>query len=202
MTHVSMTHVPARLKQFRANNDAVAAIEFAIVLPFMLLLCIGGVELGNALAINVKVTNTVHTIADILSQNKCVTTSDVTGILNASSKLLSPYDITKAVVTVTEVQPTGDNVTAKVIWSQSLNGTARTAGTTVNLPTSLTGVPTTSGLILGEATYFYTPNLGYTISGTVALGDAYYLYPRQTSFVPTITSGTTPPVPGATCPPS
>ena len=122
--------------------------------------------------------------------------------LNASAKVLSPYDITKAVVTVTEVRPTGDNVTAKVVWSQSLNGTARTTGTTVTLPTSLTGVPTTSGLILGEATYFYTPNLGYTISGTVALSDSYYLYPRQTNFVPTITSGTTPPVPGTSCPTS
>ena len=105
-----------RLREFRADENAVAAIELAIVLPFMLLLCMGGVELGNALSINVKVTATVHTIADILSQNKCVTTSDVTGILNASAKVLSPYDITKAVVTVSEVQPTGDNVTAKVVW--------------------------------------------------------------------------------------
>lgn len=197
-----MTRLPMRLREFRADENGVAAIELAIVLPFMLLLCIGGVELGNALSINVKVTNTVHTIADIVSQNKCVTTSDVTGILNASSYVLSPYDITKAVVTVSEVQPNGDNATAKVIWSQSLNGTARTTGTTVNLPASLTGVPTTAGLILGEATYFYTPNLGYTISGTVALSDSYYLYPRQTSFVPAITSGTTPPVPGTSCPPS
>jgi Flp pilus assembly protein TadG len=197
-----MTRLPMRLREFRDDENAVAAIELAIVLPFMLLLCMGGVELGNALSINVKVTATVHTIADILSQNKCVTTSDVTGILNASAKVLSPYDITKAVVTVSEVQPTGDNVTAKVVWSQSLNGTARTTGTTVNLPTSLTGVPTTSGLILGEATYFYTPNLGYTISGTVSLSDSYYLYPRQTSFVPTIISGTTPPVPGTSCPTS
>ncbi|MEK9282532.1 pilus assembly protein [Bradyrhizobium sp. ISRA442] len=197
-----MTTLSVRLRKFRANEDAVAAIEFAIVLPFMLLLCIGGIELGNGLAINVKLTDTVHTVADILSQNKCVTTADVTGILNASSKVLAPYDISKAVVTVSEVQPNGDNATAKVIWSQSLNGTARTAGTSVNLPTSLAGVPTTSGLILGEATYFYTPNLGYTISGTVALGDRYYLYPRQTAFVPTITSGTTPPVPGTSCPSS
>ena len=197
-----MSDVSRRQREFGANIDAVAAIEFAIVLPFMLLLCMGGVELGNGLAINVKITETVHTIADALSQNKCVTTADVTGILSASSKVLAPYDITKATVTVSEVQPNGDAATAKVIWSQSLNGTARTVGSTVTLPTALTGVPTSSGLILGEAKYSYTPNLGYTITGTVVLGDSYYLYPRQTAFVPTITSGTTPPVPGASCPSS
>ena len=198
-----MTSLSLRLRQFRADQDAVAAIEFAIVLPFMLLLCIGGVELGNALAINVKLTETVHTVADIVSQNKCVTTSDVSGILAASSKVLAPYDVTNAVVTVSEVQPNGDGLTGKVIWSQSLNGTARTPSSNVTLPTSLQGVPTTAGLILGEATYFYTPNLGYTISGTVALGDAYYLFPRQTDFVPTLTSAqTTPQAPGTSCPTS
>jgi Flp pilus assembly protein TadG len=189
------------LKKFRADEDAVAAIEFAIVLPFMLLLCIGGVELGNGLAINVKLTETVHTVADIVSQNTCVTTSQVTGILNASSQVLAPYSISNAVVTVSEVQPNGDGLTAQVIWSQSLNGTPRTAGTNVNLPTSLAGVPTTSGLIYGEATYFYTPNLGYTISGTVPLGDSYFLYPRQTTFIPALTSGqTTPSAPTTSCP--
>jgi Flp pilus assembly protein TadG len=188
------------LREFRSDTSAVAAVEFAIVLPFMLLLYLGGVELGNGMAINVKVTETTHTVADLISQNKCVTSAQVTAILNASAQVIAPYSISNAVVTVSELQPTGDGTTGTVIWSQSLNGTARTVGTTVTLPTSLTSVPTTSGLILGEATYFYTPNLGYTISGTVALGDSYFLYPRQTAFVPTITSGTTPPVPGSTCP--
>jgi len=198
-----MTSPSFRLREFWVDEDAVAAIEFAIVLPFMLLLCMGGVELGNGLAINVKVTETVHTVADLVSQNKCVTTTDVTGILNASSKVLAPYSISNAVVTVSEVQPTGDGKTATVIWSQSLNGTARAAASTVTLPTSLAAVPTTSGLILGEATYFYTPNLGYTISGTVSLSDAYYLYPRQTTFIPALTSGqTTPTAPTTTCPTS
>lgn len=197
-----MTRLSFRLREFRADEKAVAAIEFAIVLPFMLLLCIGGVELGNGFAINVKVTETVHTVADILSQNKCVTVADVSGILNASTYVLAPYAVSNAVITVSEVQPTGDGKTATVIWSQSLNGTPRATSTTVNLPTSLATVPTTGGLILGEATYFYTPNLGYTISGTVALGDSYFLFPRQTSFVPSITSGTTPPVPASSCPTS
>jgi Flp pilus assembly protein TadG len=198
-----MIRLSFRLRKFWTDSDAVAATEFAIVLPFMLLLCIGGYELGTALAINVKITETTHTVADIVSQNKCVTISDVTGILGASSQVLAPYTLNNAVVTVTEVQPTGDGKTATVVWSQSLNGTARTTGTSVILPTSLTGVPTTSGLILGEATYFYTPNLGYTISGTVALGDSYYLYPRQTTFVPALTSGqTTPTAPTTSCPTS
>jgi hypothetical protein len=38
-------------------------------------------------------------------------------------------------------------------------------------------------LILGEVTYQYTPNLGFTISGTVPISDSYYLFPRVSSSV-------------------
>ena len=39
------------LRRFARDRDAVAAMEFAIVLPIMLLLYIGGVELGDGLQI-------------------------------------------------------------------------------------------------------------------------------------------------------
>jgi Flp pilus assembly protein TadG len=161
----------------------MAATEFAIVLPFMLLLYIGGIELGNGLAINVKVTETTHTVADLVSQTKqCITNTQVSNILAASSAVIAPYAISNAVVTVSELT-TQSGGTATVTWSQSLNGTPRTAGQSIALPTSLAGMPTNVGIIYGEASYAYTPNLGYTISGTVMLSDSYFLYPRQSTFI-------------------
>jgi Flp pilus assembly protein TadG len=178
-----MISLSSRLRQFRSAKEAMAATEFAIVLPFMLLLYIGGVELGNGLAINVKITETTHTVADLVSQVKtCVTNNQVTSYLNASAKVLAPYSITNAVVTVSELT-TQSGGTATVTWSQSLNGTPRTTGQSITLPTSLASMPTNVGIILGEASYAYTPNLGYTISGTVMLSDRYFLYPRQSTFI-------------------
>jgi hypothetical protein len=48
----------------------------------------------------------------------------------------------------------------------------------MTLPSSLAGQPNIS-LILGEVSYAYTPNLGYTITGTVQIADSYYLFPRN-----------------------
>ncbi len=62
-----------RVRNLCDDTRAVAAVEFAIVLPFMLLLYIGGVELGNGMAISVKVSETAHTVADLVSRNQCVT---------------------------------------------------------------------------------------------------------------------------------
>lgn len=172
-----------RVRSLWKDTRAVAAVEFAIVLPFMLLLYIGGVELGNGLAISVKVSKTAHTIADLVSRNACVTDSSLSTMLSASSATIAPYSSGNAMIRVSEVS-TDATGKATVTWSTALNGSPLIVGNPMTLPASLgTPSPANISLILGEVTYQYTPNLGYTISGTVPIGDSYYLFPRVSSSV-------------------
>lgn len=171
------------MRNLWVDTRAVAAVEFAIVVPFMLLLYVGGVELGNGLAIGVKVSETAHTVADLVSRNACVNTSSLSTMLGASAATIAPYSVGNATVTVSEVS-TDINGKATVTWSQALNGTPRPVGQPMTLPAALgTPSPPKVSLILGEVTYQYTPNLGYTISGTVPIADSYYLFPRVSSSV-------------------
>ena len=166
-----------------ADIRAVAATEFAIVLPFMLVLWVGGIELGNGLAISVKVSETAHTVADLVSRNACVTPSTLNTMLGASSATIAPYPSVNATITVSEVS-TDASGNATVTWSTSLNGTPRPLNQPMTLPAALgTPSPPNVSLILGEVTYRYTPNLGFTITGTVPIVDSYYLFPRVTSTV-------------------
>jgi len=165
------------------DTRAVAATEFAIVAPFMLLLYVGGVELGNGLAISVKVSETAHTVADLVSRNACVTTSTLNTMLGASAATIAPYAPANASVVVSEIS-TDANGKATVTWSQALNGVPMTPTSPTTLPAALgTPSPANVSLILGQVTYQYTPNLGYTISGTVPISETYYLFPRVTSAV-------------------
>ena len=171
------------MRNLWVDTRAVAAVEFAIVVPFMLLLYVGGVELGNGLAISVKVSETAHTVADLVSRNACVTDSALSSMLGASSVTIAPYSAGSATVIVSEVS-TDANGKATVTWSKALNGAPRPVGQPITLPTALgTPSPPLVSLILGEVTYQYTPNLGYTISGTVPIGESYYLFPRVSSDV-------------------
>jgi Flp pilus assembly protein TadG len=183
-----MTSLSFRVRELWIDAKAMAAVEFAIVLPFMLLLYIGGVELGNGMAINVKVTATTHSVADMVSQNTQISAAQMQTILGASTAIIAPYRTTDSsgnsliTVTVSEVSTDGSG-NATVQWSQSYNGTSvgtgRPVGQRVTLPSSLTGTQNNNvSFILGEVSYAYTPNLGYTISGTVTLRDSYYLFPR------------------------
>jgi len=173
-----------RLRDLCDDRCGVAAVEFAIIVPFMLALYIGGVELGDAMAIQVKVTDTAHIVADLISQQTTTTNiTNVNSILNASSATIAPYSSSNLVVTVSEVS-TNASGAATVTWSVSLNGTARTVGQAMTLPTSLTGPAYNNiSLILGEVSYAYTPNLGGAITGTLALSDSYYLFPRNSTSI-------------------
>ena len=172
-----------RMRNLWVDTRAVAAVEFAIVVPFMLVLYVGGVELGNGMAISVKVSETAHTVVDLVSRNACVTDTSLNTMLGASAATIAPYAAANTTVIVSEVS-TDANGRATVTWSKALNGTPRPVAQPITLPTALgTPSPSNISLLLGEVTYQYTPNLGYTISGTVPISESYYLYPRVSSTV-------------------
>jgi Flp pilus assembly protein TadG len=175
------TPVLTRLRDFRGDRRGVAAVEFAIVVPFMLALYIGGVELGDGMAIQVKVTDTAHTVADIATQNTNISDATMQTILNATTQIIAPYSQSHVVVTLSEIS-TDSSGAATVTWSDSLHGTPRPVGQAMTLPASLAGQKNIS-LVLGEVSYAYTPNLGYTITGTVNIADAYLLFPRNSTCI-------------------
>src|SRR5579872_2313349 len=165
---------------FHRDRRGVAAVEFSLILPIMLTIYLGGVEVGDGFAVDLKVTEVAHSVADLASQYVTIDDSDMSNILNASAEIVAPYSALNIIVTVSEVS-TDSNGNATVTWSDSLNGTARAVGQKITLPASLK-IPNIS-LILGEVSYNYTPNLGYAITGTIVLSDNYYLFPRLSKTV-------------------
>jgi Flp pilus assembly protein TadG len=104
----------------------------------------------------------------------------MTNLLNASASVILPYDTTKLKVTVSEIT-IDSNGTAKIVWSDTLNGTKRTVGSTVTLPAAL-NVANTS-LIWSEVSYSYKPTIGYVVTGTLNLSDQIYMRPRLSDTV-------------------
>lgn len=175
----------SRWRTFRGDRRGVAAVEFALILPVMLAVYLGGIQIGEGFTIDIKVTEVAHSVADIASQYISIDNSDMAGILNASAQIIAPYSPSKIVVTVSEVTTNSSGV-ATVTWSDSLNGTARTVGTTITLPTSLKIA--NISLILGEVSYTYTPAIGYVVTGNFVLKDSYYLLPRLSNSVTRVNS--------------
>ena len=177
-------HLAARarrlLRRFQSDKRGVSAVEFAMLLPLMITLYIGGVEVSQAVAIDRKVTLIARTVADLIAQVTSVNATDMTNILNASTAVVAPYPDTKLKIVVSRVDIDGSSV-AKVIWSKTKNGSARSPNSVVTLPSALNTANTS--LIWAESEYAYTPAIGYVITGTMTLHDQIYMRPRLSDTV-------------------
>jgi Flp pilus assembly protein TadG len=172
---------------FRLGRDqgGASAVEFAMLLPLMITLYLGSVEVSQGIGIDRKVTLTARAVADLASQVSSINNSDMTNLLNASQSVIAPYDTSKLKVTVSAVT-VDPNGAATVSWSDTLGGTKRATGSAVTLPNAL-NVPNTT-LIWSEVSYSYKPAIGYVITGTLNLTDQIWMRPRLSDTVTRVNS--------------
>lgn len=167
--------------RFASTERGVAAVEFAFILPVMLILYLGGIQISQSIAVARQTSLTASTVANLVSQYTTISSSQqIPDILQASAAVLTPYQQSNAVVTVSCITIDA-NGNATVAWSQSLNGTPRPTGQAVTVPAAL-DVPNTE-LVFGETTYAYTPWLDFLHIGTQHLYSSIYMLPRASTTI-------------------
>jgi Flp pilus assembly protein TadG len=163
------------------DRRGIAAVEFALTLPFLLLIYFGGVELTQGVTLNRQVALTTTTIATIVSQYTTISAStQLADILTASTQIMTPYGsgTPKVVVSLITID---NNANATVTWSQTLNGTAHTVGAPITVPANLDIANTT--LILSETNYSYAPAFDFLGLGPFNLYASIYMVPRESTTI-------------------
>ncbi len=163
------------LGRLARDRSGVSAVEFALILPVMLALYIGGMQVSEALSINRKVGHVTSTLADLVTQSKSLTDSDIQNIFDASSSVMAPYATDALEITVSEIK-IDNNGNATVQWSSARNATALTVGASVTLPAAI--AVNNSYVVEAVAHYPFTPPIGYVLTGSFDLNSTYYLKPR------------------------
>ncbi|EJT02400.1 hypothetical protein RCCGE510_27906 (plasmid) [Rhizobium sp. CCGE 510] len=118
----------SRILRLTRDRTAASGVEFALVLPLLVMLLFGTVDLGHALTVSRKIDEIASTTGDMISQQNTWSTSDVTKLLSGASFILQPYDTTGLTITVT-VNDIGKTGNATVNWSAAFNTTALKSGT-------------------------------------------------------------------------
>jgi Flp pilus assembly protein TadG len=184
-THLIADDLRGRFGRLASDERGVSAIEFAMLLPLMVSLYLGAVEISQGIGADRKVTITSRTVADLVSQVTSVSNNDMTNSLNAASSVMAPFPSANLKVVISSVTIDAQGK-ATIAWSDTLNGTARSKGATVTLPAALT-IPNSS-LIWSEVQYTYKPVIGYVVTGTLTLKDQIYMRPRMSDTVARTTS--------------
>jgi Flp pilus assembly protein TadG len=163
-----------------ADQSGIAATEFAVIVPIMLVMFFGTVELSSGVAVDRKVTLMARTLSDLTSQSTYVMDSDLTNFFAASGAIMTPYSSTPTKATISELYVDPTSLQARVQWS--VGSAPRAKSSSVSIPSALaTGG---SYLIFSEVSYLYVPAVGYVMSKAgVNLSDTAYTRPRQSTCV-------------------
>ncbi|MHB0773199.1 TadE/TadG family type IV pilus assembly protein [Bradyrhizobium sp. 5.13L] len=181
-------------RDFVADKRALAATEFAVIVPLMLVMFFGTVEFSSAVAIDRKVTLIARTLSDLTSQSTALADADMRNTFTASISVVMPYDAALVKGTISQIYVDANSI-ATVQWSKAgviasgatqatLATSARNAGDKVTSEIPPTLLIPSSYLILSEANYTYTPTIGYVLKPKITLSDLSYTRPRQVTCVP------------------
>ncbi|MGY6570801.1 MAG: TadE/TadG family type IV pilus assembly protein [Salinarimonas sp.] len=161
-----------RLRAFPLATAGVAAVEFALILPVMLMLYLGMAEVTQGVNINRKLTILSRTVADITSRaSDGIDNNAMNDIFAASLAVMAPYDASQVSIRLTSVVVRDVNGAAvgEVCWSDGHLIAARAVGANVALPPGFNAPG--SSFILAEVARPYTPTIGHAISGTINLSE-------------------------------
>ena len=121
------TRISNALERLGGNRDGASAIEFALLLPLMLLLLAGLVDLGQGLTVRRKINQIASTTSEIIAMQTSWSDASVASILSGVSSILDPYDSSglKVVLCVVDIDKKG---VEKVNWSAARGTAALAAG--------------------------------------------------------------------------
>jgi Flp pilus assembly protein TadG len=174
--------IVSRMRKLADDTRAVAAVEFALILPLLVTLYFGMVETSSLYTVDRRVSTVASTMADLVArEQKCISYTTIDSYFNAATGIMRPYSTTnlKQVVSFLQVSSAGA-VTVK--WSRpyGTGAVARSAGQTTAIAqaTNINTLARTKGwLVAAEIVYPYTPLFGVLVP-EINLAHTEYFLPR------------------------
>ena len=148
----------------------MAAVEFSLILPILVLLWLGGVEVTQALSVDRRLNNLASSIGDLVARSKTVTYADIDQIFDIAPGAMFPSSTHEPA----DARLGGEHRRLAERqgrleprqWHRrayTVNATRRTPSCRSRLRVANTQI------IMSEVYYTYTPAVGYVISGQLAL---------------------------------
>lgn len=174
----SLARLPRRPRGFLKDRSGVAALEFALIAPVMILLFFGIVEGSSALAESRRVTLAVNTLADLVAQETQITAAQTTDLFSGVNQIMGGAPGAEIRLVSLVFDPVDDRI--EVHWSRNNSGgTPYAAGSAYSGVSDPTLLAAGSSLVVAEIQFAWTPPLTQTLIGTVNFAKTAMRWPRR-----------------------
>lgn len=173
------------ISQFRAAQTGVAAVEFALILPIMLLVYVGMVEASALISVDRKVQSVSGAVGDLVARSEeQITGAELLDYVRAARGIMTPYPTDDLVQIVTQVYVDEDGVTS-VDWSRRyLDGVLQASGAHQQgdeyprLPDDIITLAREEYVIVAESSILYRPLYGIVFDQAIDLYRENFYLPR------------------------
>lgn len=172
-------------RRFVRENKGVAALEFAIIAPLLMVpLLLGSVDLIDVMGANKRAQNATASLADVVARDTEISNAELAGLWRGLDILMYPNDPGTMEIRVTSISIINAS-TARVVWSEGHGGmTARTTGSTVALDSRMMQVGTS--IIMVEGVYKYDAPLGFLFQNEISMRHDAYRRSRLVDPIPRV----------------
>ncbi|WP_192358287.1 TadE/TadG family type IV pilus assembly protein [Mesorhizobium mediterraneum] len=196
--HMRVAGICTKAIRFCCDRRGVAAVEFAFIVPVLLIMYFMTMEASQAIETSKKVSRIGSMVADLVTQQQTITAADLDAIMQIGNSTLQPYNRSTPEIIITAIQVT-DEATPKVVvvWSRKMVGGAFSAGAAKNSITTVAPTLEIKGtfLIRVESNLAYQPIITWSADSEKRLGlssafdsismrETYYLRPRRSPTIP------------------
>ncbi|MCR5877720.1 TadE/TadG family type IV pilus assembly protein [Phenylobacterium sp. J367] len=165
------------LGRFRSDERGLAALEFAIIAPFMVMLYMGLAELTLAMMAERRASHAASVVGDLVTQSSQMNTATITDIFNVGDAVLRPFPTATLKMRVTSVKADAAAV-PKVVWSRGDGMTALGAATTASaVPANL--LLAGDSVVMTEVSYTWTSPLQEVVPLPRTFSQTYFFKPRK-----------------------
>ena len=190
----------ACVRRFVADAAGVAAIEFVVIAPVLVLLLLGVSDYVPSLVARYKASHANGSFGDLITQASALQQTDVATYYAAAGQVIAPFDSTPLVLQVTNVYSDGQGH-AYVYWSCGQGALPPMAAKSA-VANAANGVPvgnllwlynvglggrtyngTNTSFIMVESQYTYTAPAQFVLKGPQTMSSVYIVYPRQSAYV-------------------
>ncbi len=171
-------------KRLMKDEAGLAFLEFALILPVLLLLLLGGIELSRYIQTAQKVDKLTHTIVDLVAQAPTISTNDLDQIMAAAEHIMEPLDFSRTGVMMVTCVGYDSNGNLIVKWQYKGGGDLvrsskiGAVNATPVLPAGFT-VDSRDNVLIAETYYTFTPMVNESIVDPIEFYRTAYYLPRM-----------------------